>query len=82
MSYAILATLTAEYGLYSSFIGVFIYCFFATSKDVTIGVRDFANIFRANTRNALQLADPEKTFPMNRICAAAQSINGTSTALR
>lgn len=41
MSYAILATLTAEYGLYSSFIGVFIYCFFATSKDVTIGVRDF-----------------------------------------
>ncbi|KAA8894621.1 sulfate permease [Sphaerosporella brunnea] len=37
MSYAILATLTAEYGLYSSFIGVFIYCFFATSKDVTIG---------------------------------------------
>jgi len=38
MSYAILASLTAEYGLYSSFIGVFIYCFFATSKDVTIGV--------------------------------------------
>ena len=38
MSYAILASLNAEYGLYSSFIGVFIYCFFATSKDVTIGV--------------------------------------------
>lgn len=38
MSYAILASLTAEYGLYSSFIGVFLYCFFATSKDVTIGV--------------------------------------------
>ncbi|KAI5783648.1 sulfate permease [Geopyxis carbonaria] len=37
MSYAILASLSAEYGLYSSFIGVFIYCFFATSKDVTIG---------------------------------------------
>jgi sodium-independent sulfate anion transporter 11 len=38
MSYAILASLNPEYGLYSSFIGVFIYCFFATSKDVTIGV--------------------------------------------
>ncbi|CCX32382.1 sulfate transporter family-domain-containing protein [Pyronema domesticum] len=37
MSYAILASLNPEYGLYSSFIGVFIYCFFATSKDVTIG---------------------------------------------
>ncbi|RPA73444.1 sulfate permease [Ascobolus immersus RN42] len=37
MSYSLLAGLPAEYGLYSSFIGVFIYCFFATSKDVTIG---------------------------------------------
>ncbi|CAA7267650.1 unnamed protein product [Cyclocybe aegerita] len=37
MSYAVLATLPAEYGLYSSFVGVLIYCFFATSKDVSIG---------------------------------------------
>lgn len=37
MSYAKLAQLPAEYGLYSSFVGVFIYCFFATSKDVSIG---------------------------------------------
>ncbi|PWN19800.1 putative sulfate permease [Microstroma glucosiphilum] len=37
MSYAIVATLPAEYGLYSSFVGVMIYAFFATSKDVTIG---------------------------------------------
>ncbi|ODV97924.1 hypothetical protein PACTADRAFT_36664 [Pachysolen tannophilus NRRL Y-2460] len=37
MSYATLAGLPSEYGLYSSFVGVFIYCFFATSKDVSIG---------------------------------------------
>ncbi|KAG1841343.1 sulfate transporter family-domain-containing protein [Suillus tomentosus] len=37
MSYAILASLPAQYGLYSSFVGVLIYCFFATSKDVSIG---------------------------------------------
>lgn len=37
MSYAQLAGLSAEYGLYSSFVGVFIYSFFATSKDVSIG---------------------------------------------
>lgn len=37
MSYAKLATLSPEYGLYSSFVGVFIYSFFATSKDVCIG---------------------------------------------
>lgn len=38
MAYAILAKLPAEYGLYSSFMGVLIYWFFATSKDITIGV--------------------------------------------
>jgi sodium-independent sulfate anion transporter 11 len=37
MSYAKIATLPPQYGLYSSFVGVFIYCFFATSKDVSIG---------------------------------------------
>ncbi|KAG8217441.1 sulfate permease [Butyriboletus roseoflavus] len=37
MSYAQLATLPPQYGLYSSFIGVAIYWFFATSKDVSIG---------------------------------------------
>jgi sodium-independent sulfate anion transporter 11 len=38
MAYAQLATLDVEYGLYSSFMGVLIYWFFATSKDITIGV--------------------------------------------
>jgi sodium-independent sulfate anion transporter 11 len=37
MSYAQIATLRPEYGLYSSFVGVTIYCIFATSKDVSIG---------------------------------------------
>lgn len=39
MAYAKLAELPVEYGLYSSFMGVLIYWFFATSKDITIGVR-------------------------------------------
>lgn len=38
MAYATLANLEPEYGLYSSFMGVLIYWFFATSKDITIGV--------------------------------------------
>ncbi|KAI5247081.1 sulfate permease [Aureobasidium subglaciale] len=37
MAYAKLAQLDPEYGLYSSFMGVLIYWFFATSKDITIG---------------------------------------------
>lgn len=38
MVYAQLARLEVQYGLYSSFMGVLIYWFFATSKDITIGV--------------------------------------------
>lgn len=37
MAYAGLAQLKPEFGLYSSFMGVLIYWFFATSKDITIG---------------------------------------------
>ncbi|KAI0747885.1 sulfate permease [Daedaleopsis nitida] len=37
MSYAQIATLPTQYGLYSAFVGVFLYCLFATSKDVSIG---------------------------------------------
>ncbi len=32
------ANLAPQFGLYSSFMGVVIYWFFATSKDITIGV--------------------------------------------
>jgi solute carrier family 26 (sodium-independent sulfate anion transporter), member 11 len=39
MSYALLANLPAQYGLYTSFVGFLFYWAFATSKDITIGVR-------------------------------------------
>lgn len=37
LAYANLAELPSELGLYSSFMGVFIYCLFGTSKDITLG---------------------------------------------
>ena len=46
MAYAKLAELAPEFGLYSSFMGVLIYWFFATSKDITIGVSQEFSIFR------------------------------------
>jgi len=45
MAYAKLASLNPANGLYSSFIGVFTYCFFATSKDITIGMINKVVIF-------------------------------------
>lgn len=37
LAYAQIAGLPVQYGLYSSFMGGFIYCIFGTSKDVTLG---------------------------------------------
>ncbi|KAI9273093.1 sulfate transporter family-domain-containing protein [Phascolomyces articulosus] len=37
MGYAKIAELPAEYGLYTAFVGLAVYCFFATSKDISIG---------------------------------------------
>ena len=37
IAYAGVAGLDAQYGLYSAFMGCFLYCIFGSSKDVTIG---------------------------------------------
>ncbi|GAA5813748.1 hypothetical protein MFLAVUS_007235 [Mucor flavus] len=37
MGYAKIANLPPQYGLYSSFVGLCLYCFFGTSKDISIG---------------------------------------------
>lgn len=37
IAYAIVAGLPAQYGLYSGFVGSFVYLIFGSSKDVTIG---------------------------------------------
>ncbi|XP_029680244.1 sodium-independent sulfate anion transporter-like isoform X1 [Formica exsecta] len=37
IAYAIVAGLPAQYGLYSSFMGCFVYLVFGSSKDVTVG---------------------------------------------
>ena len=39
LSYAILANLSPEYGLYTSLVGTALYWLFGTAKDVAIGVR-------------------------------------------
>ena len=37
LAYAQLAGLPPQYGLYSAFMGCFLYCIFGTSKDITLG---------------------------------------------
>jgi sodium-independent sulfate anion transporter 11 len=38
MAYALLAKLSPEFGLYTSFTGAVLYWIFGTSKDIVIGV--------------------------------------------
>jgi sodium-independent sulfate anion transporter 11 len=49
MAYAALADLAPQFGLYSSFMGVLIYWFFATSKDITIGVSNKIELSRSKS---------------------------------
>ncbi|KAG6920007.1 hypothetical protein DXG01_013356 [Tephrocybe rancida] len=63
MSYALIATLPAEYGLYSSFVGVLIYCFFATSKDVSIGPVAVMSLTVAQVLKHVQAAHPNEWAP-------------------
>ena len=48
LAYASIARLSNEYGLYSSFMGVFVYTFFGTSKDVTIGPTAILSLITAS----------------------------------
>ena len=43
MAYALLAGLTPEYGLYTSFTGAVTYWIFGTSRDIVIGVRNLSS---------------------------------------
>ncbi|TRM58068.1 sulfate permease [Schizophyllum amplum] len=58
MSYAQIATLSPEYGLYSSFVGVLIYCLFATSKDVSIGPVAVMSLTVSQIINSVESAHP------------------------
>lgn len=60
MAYALLANLEPEYGLYSSFMGVIIYWFFATSKDITIGVCYYVTL-PSSSHKCLDCLEPFET---------------------
>ncbi|CAM0140082.1 Sulfate permease 2 [Umbelopsis sp. WA50703] len=63
MGYAKIAQLPPQYGLYSSFVGVCIYCFFATSKDITIGPTAVMSLLIGQTITRLTAASQQFTGP-------------------
>ncbi|EEB07373.1 sulfate transporter [Schizosaccharomyces japonicus yFS275] len=77
MSYANVAGLPAEYGLYSSFVGVAMYSFFATSKDVSIGPVAVMSLVTSKVITAVQSKDPNHTAP--EIATALAMLTGAIT---
>ncbi|KIX96590.1 uncharacterized protein Z520_07856 [Fonsecaea multimorphosa CBS 102226] len=74
MAYAKLAELPVEYGLYSSFMGVLIYWFFATSKDITIGPVAVMSTITGNIVNKVAAEHPD--VPGHVIASALAIIAG------
>lgn len=75
MAYAQLAQLPVQFGLYSSFMGVLIYWFFATSKDITIGPVAVMSTITGNVVLAAEHADPKQWNAQNaHVIASALAI--------
>ncbi|MCJ1306380.1 Sulfate permease 2 [Agyrium rufum] len=74
MAYAALAALPPQFGLYSSFMGVLIYWFFATSKDITIGPVAVMSTITGNI--VLAAADTNPEIPGHVIASALAIICG------
>lgn len=75
MAYAKLAELPVQFGLYSSFMGVLIYWFFATSKDITIGPVAVMSTITGNVVLKVTAAHPD--VPGHVVASALAVIAGS-----
>ncbi|SCV00265.1 LAME_0G08592g1_1 [Lachancea meyersii CBS 8951] len=74
MSYAQIATLPPQFGLYSSFVGAFIYSFFATSKDVCIGPVAVMSLQTAKVVSAVLAKLPDDSGITGPVIATALAL--------
>lgn len=63
IAYAKIANLEPQYGLYTSFVGVSLYCFFGTSKDISIGPITIVSLLVGQAITQVKLTHPEITGP-------------------
>ncbi|RGB43124.1 sulfate transporter N-terminal domain with GLY motif-domain-containing protein [Rhizophagus diaphanus] len=63
MGFASIVGIPVEYGLYSSFVGMTLYCLFATSKDMTIGPTAVMSIILAQTIPRVKADYGDTDFP-------------------
>ncbi|EOD49088.1 putative sulfate permease 2 protein [Neofusicoccum parvum UCRNP2] len=74
MAYALLAKLTPEYGLYTSFVGFLLYWAFATSKDITIGTVAVMSTIVGNI--VIKVQDKHPDIPAEQVARGLSLISG------
>lgn len=84
LAYANIADLPPQYGLYSAFVGVFVYCFLGTAKDITLGPTAIISLLTATFASAKSpdsLDDPDSKDPtyaviLCLVCGVVQLLMG------
>ncbi|OJD39749.1 sulfate permease [Diplodia corticola] len=74
MAYALLAKLSPEYGLYTSFVGFLLYWAFATSKDITIGTVAVMSTIVGNI--VIKVQDKHPDIPAEQVARGLALISG------
>ncbi|MCC6943782.1 MAG: sulfate permease [Thermomicrobiales bacterium] len=73
MAYSSLAGLTPEHGLYASMIALFVYMFFGTSRQMSVGTTSALAIMAAGTLGALSL-DPDEYLAAAQLTAIVAGV--------
>ncbi|KAI7890402.1 sulfate transporter family-domain-containing protein, partial [Mucor mucedo] len=68
IAYAKIANLDPQYGLYTSFVGVTLYCFFGTSKDISIGPITVVSLLVGQAISKVTTEHPEISGPEVAVC--------------
>ncbi|KAK4516557.1 uncharacterized protein ATC70_011531 [Mucor velutinosus] len=79
IAYAKIANLDPQYGLYTSFVGVTLYCFFGTSKDISIGPITVVSLLVGQAVTKVTEAHPNITGAEIAVCLSLFS--GLTTVL-
>ncbi|GAB1598048.1 sodium-independent sulfate anion transporter-like [Argonauta hians] len=76
LAYAKIARLPPQYGLYTAFMGCFIYCFLGTSKDITLGPTAIMSLMTADFGDSPINNDPTYAIMLAFFCGLVQILMG------
>ncbi|XP_076444459.1 sodium-independent sulfate anion transporter-like isoform X2 [Babylonia areolata] len=76
LAYAVIAGLPPQYGLYSAFMGCFVYMFMGTSKDITLGPTAIMSLMVGTFAASPVKDDPTLAIILTLICGLVQLLMG------